>query len=394
MRQLPPLDADILETIVGLRREIHANPELDFDLPETAERVLRHISDLPGMTIRTGVARHGIVATLNADRPGKCVALRADMDALPLTEETGVPYSSTKEGRMHACGHDGNTACLVGAAIMLSRVADDLPGKVKFIFQPAEEGSGGGRVMCEEGALEDPAADAAFALHGWASLELGQIGVRSGPALASTDTPKITIRGKGGHGAHPDACIDPVVVAAHVILALQTVSSRFTSPTDPVVVTLSRIRAGTTHNIIPTEAYLEGTIRTLTPEVRRRTRELVEQIAVRTAAVYGAEADVEIEQGYPPLINDATAADLVADVARDVVGDDGLVRVAQYSMGGEDFAYFAERVPAAMFRLGIRPKGQDTSPGLHSPYFDFNDDALPIGAVMFCEITRRFLAGV
>ena len=284
MNPIDLVDPTLLETLTALRHEIHAHPELGFEVGQTAERVLRHLSALPGLTIRKNVADHGIVATLNADRPGRCVALRADMDALPLAEQTDLSYQSIVAGQMHACGHDGNTACLVGAATVLSRMADELPGKVKFIFQPAEEGGGGGRVMCEEGALDDPPVDAAFALHAWPVLTVGQIGVRPGPALAATDTPKITIRGAGGHGAHPDKCIDPVVVAAHVVTALQTVSSRFTDPTDPVVVTISQIHAGTTHNIIPTEAYLEGTIRTLTPEVRDRTRELVRQIATQTAA--------------------------------------------------------------------------------------------------------------
>ncbi len=391
MSSIGSIDPEVLKTATKLRHEIHAHPEVGFDVPETADRVLRHLADLPGLTIRKGVGGHGVVATLNADRPGRCVALRADMDALPLTEANDVPYRSTVPGRMHACGHDGNTACLVGAAIMLSGMADELPGKVKFIFQPAEEGGGGGRVMCEQGALDDPPVDAAFALHAWPVLALGQIGVRSGPALASTNTPKITIRGVGGHGAHPEMCVDPVVVAAHVVTALQTISSRFTSPTDPVVVTISQIHAGTTHNIIPSEAYLEGTIRALTSEVRQQTGEWVRQIAVQTAAAYGATAEVEIEPGYPPLVNDRAAADLVTEVASAVVGPDNVVTDEPLSMGGEDFAYYAERVPAAMWRLGVCPKDANTTPGLHTPRFDFNDDALPIGVRMHSQIARRFL---
>jgi amidohydrolase len=385
------IDPGVLETIVQLRHEIHAHPELGFDVAQTAERILQHISTLPGLTIRKAVGGHGIVATLNADRPGRCVALRADMDALPLDEETDVPYRSTVPGRMHACGHDGNVACLVGAAMMLSQQADQLPGKVKFIFQPAEEGGGGGRVMCEEGALEDPHVDAAFALHAWPVLALGQVGVRSGPTLASTDTPKITIQGAGGHGAHPDMCVDPVIVAAHVVLALQTISSRFTSPTDPVVVTISQIHTGTTHNIIPTDAYLEGTIRALTPDVRTKTGELIRQLATQTAAAFGARADVVIEPGYPPLINDLTAAGVVADIATELVGHENVVLDEPPSMGGEDFAYYAERVPAAMWRLGVRSKESDSTPGLHTPRFDFNDQALPLGVAMHTEIATCFL---
>jgi len=388
-----PIDPSVLKVITELRHQIHANPEFAFDVSETAERVRRHIADLPGMTVRTHVARNGLVATLNGDRPGRCVALRADMDCLPLTEATGLPYASTRSGFMHACGHDGNTACLVGAAMVLSRIRDRLPGKVKFIFQPAEEGGGGGRLMCEEGALEDPPVDAAFALHGWPVLPVGQISVRSGPVLAATDTLHLTIRGKGAHGAHPDLGIDPIVVAAHVILALQTISSRFTSPTDPVIVTVAQVHAGTTHNIIPDEAHLQGTLRALTPDVRRRTNELVRRIVGQTAAAFGAAAYLEIEPGYPPLINNAEAVDLIVRAGKAVVGESNVIRTEPPSMGGEDFAYYAERVPAAFFRLGTRPVGAAESAGLHTPQFDFNDDALPVGVAMWCEIARRFLAG-
>ncbi len=393
MSSMVSIDGDVRDTMTALRRDIHAHPEPGFDVPRTAECVLRHIAKLPGMTVRTGVAKHGIVATLNADKPGRCVALRADMDCLPLTEVNDLPYVSTKPGLMHACGHDGNTACLVGAAILLSRIADHLPGKVKFIFQPAEEGGGGGQVMVREGALEDPPVDAAFALHGWPSLCVGQIGVRYGPVLAATDTLNLTIRGRGAHGAHPDLGIDPIVVAAQTVLALQTISSRFTSPTDPVIVTVAQIHAGTTHNIIPDEARLQGTIRSLTPAVRRRTRDLVRQIVTQTAAAFGAKADVELEEGYPSLINHPEAADLVARVGREVVGQADVITDEPPSMGGEDFAYYAEKVPAAFFRLGTRPRDVPSAPGLHTPQFDFNDDALPVGAAMFCGIARRFLEG-
>jgi amidohydrolase len=386
------VDPDVLETVTALRREIHANPEPGFDVQETAQRVLRHLAGLPGLRIRTPVARNGIVATLNADRPGRCVALRADMDCLPLTEATGADYASTKPGLMHACGHDGNTACLVGAALMLSRMADRLGGKVKFIFQPAEEAGGGGQVMVEEGALDNPRVDAAFALHGWPSLPAGQIGVRHGPVLAGTDTLNMVIHGEGAHGAHPDLGIDPIVVAAHVILALQAISSRFTSPTDPVIVTVAQVHAGTTHNIIPSEARLQGTIRALTPGVRKRTVDLVRQIVTQTAAAFGAWVELEIEPGYPPLINDAGAADLVVRAGRAVLGEGNVITTEPPSMGGEDFAYYAERVPSAFFRLGMRPVDVASAPGLHTPQFNFNDEALSVGVAVFCEIARRFLA--
>jgi amidohydrolase len=391
---LAHLIGKILPQVTSLRHELHAHPELAYQEAETSRRVLERIRGLPGLKIQTGLAGGtGIVATLTGRKPGKCVALRAELDALPIHEETGKPYASKTPGRMHACGHDGHTACLVGAAMVLSQMADDLAGTIKFIWQPAEESGGGGQKMVADGVLDSPKVDAAFALHGWPSLPVGAVGVRPGPVLAATNPWTLTIHGKGAHAAYPHKGIDPIVIGAHIIVAWQTIVSRGTAPTDSCVVTVGRFSAGSAENIIPPAATLAGTIRTLTPETRARAVAEVRRIAERTAEAFGARAEIEIREGYPAMINDATAAAFVERVARDVVGDSSVETGEPPSLGGEDFAYYAQRVPCAFWRLGVRDPTAADMPGLHHPQYDFNDAALPFGIRMHCEIARRFLNG-
>lgn len=393
VRDIRALIDDVVPQITTLRHELHAHPELAYEEVETSRRVREALERIPRLAIRTGLAGTGIVATLNADKPGRCVALRADMDALPITEETGLFYASKHAGRMHACGHDGHTACLVGAAIVLARIADELPGRVKFIFQPAEESGGGGERMCREGALDDPKVDAVFALHGWPTLPIGRVGVRRGPVLAATNPWKLTVHGRGTHAAYPHRGIDPIVVACQIVGAWQTIVSRRTSPTDSVVVTVGQFHAGTADNIIPPAATLSGTIRSLTPETRAAAVAQVREIAEHVAQAHGARAEIEIREGYPALINDDRAAEHVEQTARAVLGPEQLECSEPPSLGGEDFAYYAQRVPAAFWRLGVRDPASPEMPGLHHPKYDFADRALPIGIRMHCEIARRFLAG-
>lgn len=394
MKDIQSVVESVLSDVVTLRHEIHAHPELAYQEHETSRRVVERLQKIPGLKIQTGLAGGtGIVATLNSGKSGKCVALRAELDALPVQEETGRAYASKTDGKMHACGHDGHTSALVGAAMVLSKMADELPGAVKFIWQPAEESGGGGEKMCKEGVLESPKVDAIFACHGWPSLPVGHIGVRSGAVLASTNPWSMTVHGKGTHAAYPHKGIDPIVVACHIVNVWQTIVSRGTSPTDSCVVTVGKFHAGTAENIIPPAATLGGTIRTLNAETRKWAVGEVRRIAEKTAEALGARAEIEIREGYPVMVNDLRAAEFVAGVAREVVGAGNVETNEPPSLGGEDFAYYAQRVPAAFWRLGVREKGVDEMPALHHPKYDFNDAALPVGVRMHCEIVRRYLGG-
>jgi len=381
----------VLPEIVELRHDIHRHPELGFQEHHTRRLVLDKLSTLGNLTIGEPLATTGIVATLNADRPGPCVAFRADMDALPIVEQTGVPYASQTDGVMHACGHDGHTAILTGTAMVLSRLADRFDGKVKFIFQPAEEGGGGGGVMVEHGALEAPPVEMIFALHGWWNLPIGSIGVRPGPSMASTNALSVRVIGQQSHGAYPHKSVDPITGAAYLITALQTVVSRRLDPVDSAVVSVGQISAGTAVNIIPADARFAGTIRALRPDTRRAVVEDVRRIIEHTAAAHGLTVEVDLRDGYPPVVNDPKACELAAAVGRDVLGSDRVDETLLPTMGGEDFAYFLQRVPGMMFRLGLVPPG-GTSPRFHTPVFDFHDDALPVGIRMFCGIVERFFS--
>jgi amidohydrolase len=389
MRDLSPLIAEALPALTALRHEIHQHPERSFHEHATAERVAQRLATLPGMSVRTGLATTGVVATLDAGKSGPCVALRADMDALPLAEATGLPYASRVTGTAHACGHDGHVACLVGAAQVLSAIRDELRGPVLFIFQPAEENGGGGRLLCDAGVLDTPPAAAIFALHAWPALPVGTIGVCPGPAMAATDTVEIAISGAGTHAAAPHRGVDPILVAAHMVTALQSVVSRTLDPVQPAVLTIAQIEAGTTHNVIPDRAVLRGTLRTLTADARAQAAAAISRIAEHTAQAFGAHADARIIPGYPVLVNEARAAAHVLQVGRDTLGPDA-AQTLPASLGGEDFAYYLQRVPGAIWRLGVRaPKAVDVVP-LHSPRFDFADAAIPVGVRLHCEIVRRY----
>ncbi|HJP29166.1 MAG TPA: M20 family metallopeptidase [Candidatus Latescibacteria bacterium] len=388
MRDLKSLIDPLLPELVELRHELHRCPELAYEEHETARRIVTHLKSVPGIDLRTGVAGTGVVAILGSKKGGPCVALRADMDALPMEELGDHAHRSTVAGKMHACGHDGHVTCLVGAARVLASLGDELDGPVKFLFQPAEEGGAGGRRMCEEGVLDDPPVSAIFGLHAWPELAQGEIGVRQGGFLASADRLRITVGGVGAHAAYPHQGIDTVLVASHIIVALQSIAARNTDPLDSVVVTITQIHGGTADNIIPGEVKLSGTVRTLNSETRRLTLERIERVAVDTARAYGAAAEVMVDEGYPVLENDPAATEYVRRVA--AVTD----RVAAVEippvMGGEDFAFYAQRVPASFFSLGIRPPGRETYPKLHQPDYDFHDDAIRLGVAMHVEIARRF----
>lgn len=390
-KQIGELISEILPEIVALRHDLHAHPEGPRVEHRTSARVREVLSGVPGLDVSEPLTGTDVVAVLNGDRAGRCIALRADLDALPIEEQTDVPYRSQNPGFMHACGHDGHTSTLVGTAMVLSRIADTLPGCVKFIFQPDEEDQGGARLLCEAGVLKSPDVDAIFALHAWPTVPVGSIALTHGSAMAANCTFHIEVEGTGGHGAYPHRCTDTVVIASQIVLGIQTIVSRTVDPLDSAVVTVGSIHAGAADNVIPSKCHLTGTVRYLRAEVGGHLRARLRQVAEATAAAHGAKAHVQIQEGYPPVFNDPGLMDLVESIGRDLLGQDSVYRDLPPSMGVEDFAFYGQHVPAAMFRLGVRPSERDSYPHLHSPGFNFNDDAIPVGIRLFCEIVRRFL---
>jgi hippurate hydrolase len=377
---------DFGEKIVALRRDIHREPELGFDTKKTAEKVLGALDGLP-LEVQTGVAENGIVATLRGKDGGPAVGLRADMDALPIHEETGLPFASEIEGKMHACGHDGHTSMLVGAAHALCGMRERLTGTVKFFFQPAEEGGGGGRVMVEEGVADDVAS--VFALHLWPGLPFGTAATKAGPIMAAADAFEMTVRGKGGHGAFPHQTADAIAMAAQIVTALQTLVSREVDPVEPAVVTVGEIGAGSAFNIIPETARLGGTVRTLNEDLRRRMPERIEQIARGVAGGMRGDAELEYQFSYPVTMNDEGAAQHALTVIRDLFGEENTLELPNPAMGGEDFAFFLEKIPGAFIWLGV---GEDVS-YLHTPTFAFDEEILPHGAALLTALAYASLSG-
>jgi hippurate hydrolase len=368
------------EKIVALRRDIHREPELGFDTEKTAEKVLAALGSLP-LDIETGVAKNGIVATLEGEGDGPTVALRADMDALPILEDTGLPFASETEGKMHACGHDGHTSMLVGAAHVLSGMRDRFDGTVKFVFQPAEEGGGGGKVMVDEGVADG--VSSIFALHLWPGLPFGKVATKAGPIMAAADAFEMEIKASGGHGAMPHLACDAIAIAAQVVTALQTIVSREVDPVEPAVLTVGEIGAGTAFNIIPDKARIGGTVRTLNADLRKKMPARMEELARGVAQGMRGDVDLDYTFSYPVTVNDEAAADLALGVAEDLFGGESVLELANPSMGGEDFAYFLQRVPGAFIWLGI---GED-APGLHTPGFAFDDEILPRGSALLAALS-------
>jgi amidohydrolase len=380
--------AAVLPEIVSIRHHLHQNPELSHLEEETSAFVAKRLTDLGIDDVKTHVGGYGVLGTLRGtgeQSKGKMIALRADMDALPIQETRDTPYRSCRPGVMHACGHDGHTSTLLGTAEVLAGNRDLFSGTVRFVFQPAEETVGGAWRMCEEGALEG--VDAIVALHGWPGMEVGKIGVRSGPMMASSDTFDLTIRGRGAHAAQPHMSIDPIVVGAQIVTALQTIASREMSPTQSVVVTVAQFHAGTASNIIPDVAELKGTIRCLTEAHREEIPARIERLVSGICAGFRAEYGLVFRRGTPVTVNDAVVNQLVSDIGRQVLGEGNVVELEAPSMGAEDFAMYLQRVPGAMFRLGV---GADMTP-LHTPTYNFADDAITVGMELFTRTVLRFL---
>ncbi len=376
------------DELVRLRRAIHAEPELGLDCPATRATLKTALADLP-LTYCDSDATSGFVAVLDGTRAGRTVLLRGDMDALPIEEATGLDFASRSAGKMHACGHDSHSAMLAIAARLLCRRRDSIAGRILFMFQPGEEGQHGARHMIDEGLLGHPLPDAAFALHIWPTLDHGVVACRAGTMLASTDTLSASIVGKGGHAAMPHDALDPIPVAAEIILALQSDVARRTPVTDPIILSITKVSAGTTHNVLPGRAELLGTLRTLSPEARTRGRAAFERICTHVAAAHGCTAEVTIEAGYPPTVNDARAVALVRSLA-----GDRFVEPAASNMGGEDFSYVLEQVPGAMAFLGVAAPGSDPASRapLHNSRMMVDEAALTAGVALHCGFATRFLA--
>ena len=389
----------LLDDVVALRRDLHRHPELGLDLPATQARVLESLDGLP-LTVATGTGLPSIVADLDGDRPGPTVLLRGDMDALPMPEDTDVEFRSEVDGAMHACGHDAHTAMLAGAARLLAARRGELAGRVRFFFQPGEEGQGGARIALEEGLLDAGAAGAsggkpvswAFAIHQSPSIPSGIVATKGGALLASADEFRVVLRGKGGHASMPHHANDPVPVACEIVQAFQVWVTRRVDVFSPAVITVGRIRAGTVSNVIPETATLDGTIRSVSPRVRDGAQAAVRRIATHVAAAHDMTAEVAIEPGYPVTVNHDAAAGDVLDTARWLVGDLA-VALPDPVMGAEDFSYVLERVPGAMAFLGTRPPGvppAEVAPN-HSNRMVLDESAMATGVAMYAAAALRRL---
>ncbi len=375
----------LLPTLRQIRRDIHRHPELGFEETRT-QALVRAWLEERGYAPRA-CAETGLVADLRPGAPGPVIALRADLDCLPMHESTPIEHRSVHPGKAHKCGHDGHTAILLGVADLLARGRDEVPGNVRLLFQPAEEGvrGGGAKVMVAEGALEGVAE--IYGLHNWPGFPKGQVRVRAGAMLAQVHELTLTITGKGGHASQPQLCRDPIVAGAHLVAALQTVVARGLGYQGGAVLSITQFIAGTTHNVIPGSAMLRGTVRTFAPEVTQRVLSRLREVVDGTAASFGVKISLEIDAGYPVLMNDPRCAAAVTRVATRQLGAERVSDVELPIAGGEDFAYFAQAVPAAYFFVGARRDGEDT-PVCHHPDFDFDDDLIPTGIEMFLGIVR------
>jgi len=407
-----PADAEMLDTVrahadelldgtIAMRRTLHEWPELGNDLPITRDLVLESLEDLP-LSVTTHESTSGVTALLEGSQPGPTILLRGDMDALPMPEDTGLDFASHVDGCMHACGHDTHTAMLASAARLLSERRDDIAGRVLFMFQPGEEGHHGAKYMLDEGLPDVPTlsdgsdspVDAAFALHITSALPSGWISGRPGPVMASADTMMIRVTGRGGHASEPHRALDPIPVACEIVQALQTMITRSIDVFDPSVVTVGRISAGTTNNVIPEVAEIEGTIRATSEQTRAKVHDGIRRVAEGVTAAHGCDVDVDVVFGYPVTINDDVFAGFGLDLAHDLVGERRTVALPHPVMGAEDFSYVLQNVPGAMLFLGGTPAGDNpaTAAPNHSNRVMFDEPAMATGTAMYAAAALRHLA--
>ena len=373
--------------IIEKRRYFHMNPEPSFNEYDTSKVVQEELTKI-GIPFEI-FAKTGIIATIKGQNPGKTVLLRADMDALEVCEKNNVSYRSQKEGLMHACGHDGHIAMLLGAAHVLNEIKNDISGEIKLLFQPAEEIAKGAKAIIEESKIID-SIDAAFAIHLWQGVPVGKISLESGARMAAADLFSIKVKGKSGHGSMPHETIDAVVVASAIVMNLQHLVSRNTNPLDTLVVTVGKLTAGTRHNIIAGEALLEGTIRSFSDEVWKKIPEQIERVVKNTAAAYNAEAEIDLVRATPPLVNNQDISDILKASAEKLYGEE-VVTKYEKTPGGEDFAYFTQAVPGALAFVGIRNDEKGINSPHHNETFDMDEEALEMGANLYAQFAIDFL---
>lgn len=379
----------LLPDVIALRRRIHASPELGLELPATQRAVLEALDGLD-LEISTGGRTSAVLATLRGPRPGPTLLLRADMDALPMKEDTGLPFASQSEGAMHACGHDAHVAMLAGAARLLAQRREEIAGTVKLLFQPGEEGYGGAKVLIDEGLLDaTPKIDAAFAVHIDSLLPAGSVATRPGALLAAADVLSIDVTGKGGHASMPHLAVDPIPVACEIVMALQSFVTRRVDAFDPAVVTITRLTGGSAGNVIPESANLLGTIRTVSARTRREVHEGVRRLATGIAQAHGVDAKVHVISGYPPTLNHDAFTGFARETAARLVGADRIIEMRAPIMGAEDFSYVLERVPGAMVFLGARPADGPTAP-LHSNRMRIDESSFATGIALHAAIALAY----
>ncbi|MCA0452735.1 MAG: amidohydrolase [Chloroflexi bacterium] len=377
------------DELIARRRDFHIHPELAFEEYRTSGIVAEELNKL-GLEVQTGVGKTGVVGILEGAKDGPTVLVRADMDALPILEKNAVEYASQTPGKMHACGHDGHTTIGLGVAKLLSKHRDELAGRIKFVFQPAEEIVGGAKAMVADGVLQDPRPDVTLGLHLWNSMPIGKLGVGDGPVMAGSSIFTINLTGKGGHGALPDVSIDPIVCAAQVVTALQSIVSRNVDPLESAVVSVTRIQAGTAYNIIPQDAELWGTIRTFKNEVRDRVENRMREIVDGIASAMGCTSTVEIVHKSVPVRNDSTVTERGREVLRQFVGDEGIL-TTERTMGAEDVGLFMDDIPGLYFFVGAAVPGQTEYYGHHHPRFDFDENALPLSVALLASAVADYV---
>lgn len=380
----------IKDELIKIRRDIHSHPEIGLQENRTSKIVSEKIREL-GLKVETNIGVTGVVGTLEGKKPDKTILLRADMDCLKMSELNEVEYKSKYDGFMHACGHDAHTTWLIGAAMILSDYKEQLHGNVKFLFQPAEETEGGAKRMIKEGVLKNPAVYAAIGAHVWPLIESGKIGIKTGSMMAALNNFKIKIQGKGGHGAEPHQCIDPIAVSCQIYMALQTIISRKKDPIEPAVISVGEFHAGSAHNVIPNEVIMTGTVRTTTHDLRNRMPQMIEGIVKGITDAHGATYEFEYKEDYSPVINDGEIVKLVEKGGRYILGEDNVVKLENPTMGGEDFAYFQQEIPGAFFVVGTRNTEKGIDKPLHNPYFDIDEDILHKASAVFAACVLEYL---